>query len=153
MRFIYKILIGLLIFNSMLCLLGVFFTVDNQLPSSGVNAKNITGDATISGESYGDVFNLGNLFSFDKAGGILFGLSLSVGVFAAWIIKSPIPIGAGLFSGFILLLYTNTAGVLNTLTPSGNWVITGLITLIGIIIAILAGFTIIDMFSGQQEAT
>jgi hypothetical protein len=152
MRFIYKILIGLLIFNSMLIFLGGFFTTSTGDPSASTNAVNITGDATIDGKSYTDKFKLENLFTFDEITGSIFGISLVVGALASWAIKSPVPIAAGIFSAFISLIYANSANIINSITPQDNWILTGLITLIGILIAIIAGFTIIEMFAGQTGA-
>ena len=104
MRFIYKILLGLLIFNSMLVFLGGFFTIQGVEPPEKGSAINVTSDPDYSS------YNIaGEVFAIDDVLVGILGASVILGGLSAWALKSPIPIGAALFSGFLALLYVRSA--------------------------------------------
>jgi len=159
MRFIYKILVGLIIFNSMLVMFGMFFKIGDTMPLGETDAQNITGDAEIeTGATYAERFTLTNiLFNWDTGSVTILTIGIGLTTLFGWALKSPVPIGAGLFSTFIALLYYKSAAIITTFAEASGddtsiYIITGMITLIGIIIAILAAFTITEMFAGQTGA-
>jgi len=147
MKFIYKITLGLLLFNSILLLFSGFFPTD----TSQYNAINITEDA-----DYNEYKITGDIFSLDTSGvylgvGSVISFTL-IGVIAAWAFKSPVPVGAGLFSGFLTSLYVSSSSVLTGLNLTSNPIISGVISLVGIGIGVLAFISIIEMFSGTGGA-
>lgn len=145
MRFIYKILLGLIIFNSMLVFLAGFFAINGVNPVEENAAYNFTDDPDY--QSYiitGDIFDVTTLS--------IFGVSITIGLISSALLHSPVPLGACFFSGFIAALYIKSAGVIGNLAPSGNWIISGIITLVGIAIGLIAAFTIIEFFAGQAGA-
>ena len=146
MKFIYKITLGFLLFNSILLLFSGFFPTDSEQ----FNADNITSDA-----AYDEYKITGEIFSFSAlsvslgVGGII---GFSFGAIVSWFIKSPVPIGAGLFSGFLAGLYVGSISILDSLNVVNNTIITNLIILISIGIGILAFIAIIEMFTGTGGA-
>lgn len=147
MRFIYKILIGLILFNSMLVFLAGTFAIQGTVPHESSYAINVSSNETFSSYSIA-----GEIFSLDGVILTIIGVTVTVGAFLSWAIKSPVPIGAAIFSSIISTLYYNGAKVIENLIPQGNWILFGIITVVGIIIGILAAFTIIEMFAGQAGA-
>lgn len=147
MRFLYKILIGLIIFNSMLVLLAGFFTIQGVPPTESGSAVNVTSDT-----DFTDYEITGGFFALDTLTVSVFGIAFGLGILFGWVLKSPIPIAAGLFSGFISAIYIRSASVINNIIPSGNWIISSIVGLVGIIIGILAAITIIEMFAQQTGA-
>lgn len=145
MKFLYKIILGLLLFNSILLLFSGFFTTD----TSQYDAINVSEESNYTGYKI-----TGGFFSFDGAGVTLgigaFTIPFLFGLLSGWLLKSPVPIGAGLFSGLIAGFYVGTATILYNLTT--NVIINSMIGLIGIGIGILAFIAIIEMFSGTGGA-
>lgn len=154
MRFIYKILIGLLIFNSMLVFLSGFFTIQGVEPPESSGAINISGEGEVEeGVTYTEKFSItGEVFKMGTLDILVLGVPAAIGLLVSIGLKSPVPLGAALFSGFLMLLYVKSATVINNVAPQGNWIISGIIGLIGICIGILAAFTIIEYFAGQTGA-
>lgn len=145
MKFLYKIVLGLMLFNSILLLFSGFFPTDTDQ----YDAINITGDS-----DYQDYKITGGFFSFGldsiTLGAGAFAVFFSFGLLASWAMKSPVPIGAGLFSGLIAGLYVGPAVVIYNLTD--NIIVTGIIGIISIAIGVLAFIAIIEMFSGTGGA-
>jgi len=157
MRFVYKWLLGLIIFNSVLVMFAGFFTIGDISPIGADDALNMTSDAVFqdpdTGEwfTYAETFELSDLFSADEGTVTILGIGLGLTVLFGWALKSPIPIGAGLFGTFIAILAYNTSAVFNSIAPD-NWIVNGLIALIGIVIGILGALAIVEMFAGQTGA-
>ena len=131
----------------MLVFLGGYFAIQGVEPSEKSGAINITSDPDYTGYKI-----TGEVLSIGLSEVSIIGISVGLGFLASWAIKSPVPIGAGLFSGILAALYIRSATVINNITPQGNWVISGIIGIIGICIGILAAFTIIEYFAGQTGA-
>lgn len=148
MRFVYQILLGLILFNAMLFLTGPFFPSQTTY-----GAVNITGEAGYT--QYGDFsspsffFNL--LWGENGMGGLAGLTLLGIAALAAVFLKSPILFGVGAFLGFITSIYVNTFDMLYYL--SDNWIVQGIIALIGICIGILVLYTVIETVSQQQGAS
>ena len=132
MRFIYKLLLGLVLFNSFLALFAGFFSIGGTNPVESESAINVTSDI-----DYTSYEITGDFFSWDTATIAVMGTSIALGLFASWVMKSPVPIGAALFSGIVSSLYLQSASVISNITPSDNWIITSIIGLVGICIGIL----------------
>lgn len=148
MRFIYKVLIGLIVFNSMLVFLAGFFSINNVNPPESSSAINVTSDTTYTGYKIA-----GEILSIDLTTVSIMGVSITIGAIASILMKSPVPVGASLFSGFLALLYVKSAIVIDTIVGAqNNWILTGIISLVAILIGILATFTIVEMFAGQVGA-
>lgn len=144
MRFIYKLLIGLLIFNSMLLLFASFFPVETTTLSE--SATNITSDSEFTSyEQIGSADMIGDMII--TSGGVFFGalvlgfLTRQLGLF----------IGAGSFIALISGLWVGVAGVIvPILQIADNWIILAMYSLITIIIGIVAVISVVEMFTGQQ---
>ena len=161
MRFIYKILLGMFIFNAMLLFLAGFFTVQDVEPIVSSGAVNVTSEYSGWTPSGASGF-LSILFSDANSGGVLGGIGIE-GLFAAilgivglgllLVTKNYILAGACFFSAFVVLVFNATKNVVFNISAfSNSWVIEGMYGLVTICIGILAVYTIIDMFTGQQEA-
>lgn len=144
MRFIYKLLIGLLIFNSMLLLFAPFFPAPATTPSE--SAVNITSDSDFTSyQNIGSANMIGNMILTGGgvfAGAIVLGLlTRQLGLF----------IGAGSFIALISGLWVGASGVIvPILQMANNWIILAMYSLINIIIGIIAVIAVVEMFTGQQ---
>ena len=139
MRFIWKITLGLILLNSMLVLFSSFFAA-----TTGTDAINITSDATFVGYKVS-----GSFAAMLESSVLVMGVAFGIGILGAWAVKSTVPIGVGLFAGFLVALYIGPATVLYNLDPTNNWIISGIISILGIIIGILAALSVTEMFAGQ----
>ena len=142
MKFIYKVLIGLLIFNTVLVLFSGFFYTTLE-----INPENVANDST-----YADYKLGGDIFLISGIGFKVIGITAGAAIIGLLIsipLKSPVIFGAFLFSGLLAALYITPATLLYQLNPTGNWIIAAFISLSGVIIGVIAGMYIIEMFSGQ----
>ena len=144
MRFIYKLLIGLLIFNSMLLLFAPFFPVGTTTLSE--SATNITSDSEFTSyQNIGSANMIGNMIITGGgvfAGAIVLGLlTQQLGLF----------IGAGSFIALIAALWRGASGVIvPILQIANNWIVMAMYSLITIIIGIVAVIAVVEMFTAQQ---
>lgn len=141
MRFIYKVVLGLMIFNSVLLLLAGYF------PTSGSIGKpvDVTGDSDYTKYKIGGTQSL---FTFGGTSAAIMGFSLGLGVISMWLVKSTIPLAACGVGGVVTALYVGPAAVLLQITQ--NAIVTGIISLIGVLLGIMVGFMIIEWFANQQ---
>jgi len=131
----------------MLCLFAVFFSQTASPPAiSEDQAINVSTDPT-----YGSYTITGDIAVLRDSEIVLLGVGITLGLsfLASWAIKSPIPIGVGLFIS-IIALFTAPAAIIYQLDPTHNWIVSGIITVISIIIGILAALSIVEMFTQQQ---
>lgn len=150
MRFIYKILLGLVIFNAMLVLLVSLFPT-----ATPVEALDVETDPTISGyENVEDMESLvlgmfantttlmiiGAVVAASGVIGFVFGGGKNV----------PIAIGVGIFIAIISSLWYSTSAVIMNIDPTDSPIITGIITIITICIGIILVFTVAEFFAGQS---
>lgn len=149
MRFVVRILLGLIVFNAILIMTTPFFPIayEGETPYEAVN---VTSDEEYS--QYGD-FNIdfwGILFGGGGLGFAAMGVSLIGGT--AWTLysKDLKPLGIATFAGLITTLFITASSVLYNL--SQNVYVLGLISLIGIIIGILIAFTMAESMMGQMGA-
>ena len=149
MRFIYIVILGLIIFNSMLVFMGGIFAIQGEEPTIAADAVNISSDTSFNDYN---LISSNNIWSLNKSSIGIMGISVGLGAIFAWIFKSPIPIGAALLAGFIGTLYSQAAGVIYSILPRDNWILAGIITVVGICLAILVGFTIVEWFAQQSGA-
>ena len=152
-RFIYTVLLGMIIFNAMLLFLSDYFTVSEV----GSGAVNVTTE--LSGLSPGTVNPMVFLFGNEvNAGGIIATIFGSIAALAGIVImiatKHFVVAGALFFSAFVVFLFNGTKNIIFTLTNmSGNWIIEGMYTLITICIGVIMIFVIIDMFAPGGTTT
>lgn len=153
MKFINKLLLGMVLFNGVLVLTAPYFTLHGETLAE--SAMDVTTDETTA--NYGNVGNLGELLldSFLNITTVAI-----VGVFVALsgplsYIKGenknvPLAIAIGLFVGLIVSLYNATISVFYNITPSNNAFISGLFALLSIGIGLIVVYDIIGMMAGQQ---
>jgi hypothetical protein len=134
----------------MMIFLGGYFSIQGVEPVETGSATNITGDSNYTGYK----ITGGSNFLFDATTISIFGISVGIGLLTSWAIKSPVPIGASLFGGFLVALFVGGWSIVNNLTQGSwsNWIITGIVSLIAIIIGIISAWTIIEIFAGQAGA-
>lgn len=144
MRFIYKILIGLIIFNGVLIAFSPFFPASTE----SKHAIDVTGDDDITQYGgldqglFGDVW--GTALS---VGGVVFGASLLLGVLAKQV---ALFVGIGAFIAIITGLWSITNGVVVRLV---NYpIVNTLVTLIIIIIGIVGVLSVVEMLNAQRGA-
>ena len=144
MRKIYVILLGLILFQSMIIMLSPFF------PTTGITEgiDDVTNDSSYT--KYDVSRGSGNLLSIIGSGFVVWGPSAIIGglaLLAAFISKNYVWLGVGLFVSIITGLYINITNIITKLDVTNNSVITGMITLLAIAIGILSVFAIVDMFA------
>ena len=144
MRFIYKLLIGLIIFNSMLLLFAGFFPVETTTISE--SATNITSDSDFTSyQNIGSASTIGNMI---LTGGGVFAGAVVLGILTQ---QLSIFIGAGSFIGLITALWVGASGVIvPILQMADNWIVLAMYSLITVIIGIVAVIAVVEMFAGQQ---
>ena len=143
MRFIYKAILGLLIFNTVLLMLASYFPTSGQVG----NPIDVTGDHNYT------KFKLGGsqpIFTFGLASATIMGFSVALGIIGSWAIKSTIPLAGAVIGGLVTSLYIGPASVLYSFTQ--NTLIIAIISLIGLILGIMVGFTVIEWFANQSGA-
>lgn len=148
MRFIYKMLLGMIIFTGMLVYLEDTFSIQGIPPQAGSNAQNVSDDA-----NYTDYKISGNPLSITGSSITIIGIFVSIGFLISFAIKSPIPIGAMLVAGVVANLYYQSNTIVKSVIPGDMyWVIVGIIDIVLICIAIILAFTVAEIFSGQAGA-
>ena len=144
MRFVYKILIGLLIFNSMLLLFAPFFPVETTTISE--SATNITSDSEFT--SYQNIGSAGMIGNMILTGGGVFAGAIVLGLLTQ---QLGLFIGAGSFIALISGLWVGASGVIvPILQIADNWIVMAMYSLITVIIGIVAVIAVVEMFTAQQ---
>lgn len=144
MRVVFKIMLGLLLFNAI-------FTLYNPIFNSGYGNQAVAHTDTEM-ENF-DLLSMENMLSyvFTNANALLsLGVLGFLGLVASIFTKNPVFIGAGIFIGVITSMYisfSNIISQLGTQATGNNIYVTGIITIIGIAIGVLAMFNIVDMFA------
>lgn len=143
MRFLYKILLGAIIFNSMLVLFSAYF-ISSPVSETAINVS--------SDSAYEDYdLSSGNVATMTGLSLTVAGITFTFGAIMSWWIKSPVPIGVGVFSS-ILALFAAPAAIIWTIDPTNNYIVSGIIGTLGIGIAILAAIAVAEMFTQQGGA-
>lgn len=143
MRFIYQLILGLIIFNAMLLLFIPYF------PNSGTvgNPMDINQDTNFT------KYKVGGEQAILTGGGVMgaiMGISIMGGLFGSWAIKSTVPLAASTVGGIVAALYVGPATVLYSLNITNNVLITGIISILGIVIGIMTGFMVLEWLANQQ---
>lgn len=146
MRFIYKVLMGLILFNICLFVFTPFF------PSSSTQGQDLTEDGSLSSyEGWGSESMFSSI--------ILTFLGVSTGIFAVSIAAGIASQQFGLFlgvGGFISIvagLAASSYRVINQVTNmADNSIISTLVSATMIMIGIIAVLTIVEMFTAQRGA-
>ena len=140
MRFIYLVLLGLIIFNGVIIAFSDFFPLANQ----DVHAVNVTDEY---GDSYGNLNQglFGSVWADAiSVGGAVFGLAILLGVLAKQVALFA---GIGGFIAVLCGLWSATNGIVTNIT---NYpVVNTLVTIIIIVIGIIAVFSVIEMLNAQ----
>lgn len=144
MRFIYLLLLGLVIFQGMLVTLSPFFP--------GATEHEYSMDVQSELQEYG---NLSSSQMFSSmwataltAGGAIFGVSLLIGVFSR---NLPLFAGIGAFIGLLTGLWVSTASILTPITSYPY--VSGLFAIITIATGIIATFSVVEMLTGQGRVS
>jgi len=155
MRFIYFILIGLVVFNASIVLLADTFNYASTT-SLDENAVNAT-DSMIA--TYGEPGNLwsgilNNLFSLEVIFTLLFifGSSNLLGRWTGGQYSTTLIAGIGIFIGVISALWIATFKTINNLVGNYGSLMNGIVTIVTIAIGIIIVFSIVEMLVGQQGA-
>lgn len=147
MRVVYLVLIGLIVFQAMLFFTAPFF----KTPTYGVNVteSEIYEGYNLSAGSV--VWNL--LWGENGMGGVAGVVIGLIGIGGFLWSGNTIVLGIGAFLGIVSTLYINSYYVLSSVVAGfGNWYVQSIIALIGVLIAILAIFIVVETTMQQQGA-
>jgi len=158
MRFIYMILIGLIVFNASLMLYAGSF---DYASTSGL--ENNAVNTTVKYSRYGDVTNLWDavILGTDDTPGLFnivtittvlgtMGIGGLIGKFTGGQYSITLVAGVGMFIGIIMSFWNQTFFVISNLTGAYGWLLNGLVTIISMAIGIIIIFNVIELFTGQQ---
>ena len=152
MRFVYKITIGIILFQAFLILLTPFFSGSYAAD----NADNITGDSSYTQYEVNDASDLlGILWSSGGIwGGAVGTFVAGLGLITALVTKNYILIGVGLFLGFLSGFFVMTTSFLTSLNQSmGNSAeVNTVISIVSICLGLICLFSVVDMFAPGRAA-
>ena len=148
MRVVYKIVLGLLLFNAFLTLFAPIFNTaastsysENAVNYSSTDMTNYT--ITNVSSMIGLIFNEANYGALGTASVII-----AAAVIAAFATKSYVLIGVGLFVSIVIGLYVKMSSIIaNIGNQTNNIYVTGIIVIVGIAIGVLIVFNVVDMFA------
>jgi hypothetical protein len=146
MRFFYTLLIGLLIFNSMIIAFAVFFPQSDEHR----HADDMTDTDFAEGPTKGVWQRIAGL---DSTGGA--GVAVAIGSFVGmalvgWITKQyALFLGVGVYISTVALIWADTSGIISRLT-SDYAVVSDIMIIITIGLTALFIFSIIEMFNAQK---
>ena len=157
MRMVYKIVLGMLLFNAFITFYSPLFNACVSTPLD--DAAMGVDDANIS--KYNPTGGIGNImgiiFSAENFGA--WGASaviLAAGMVGAFVTKNYVYIGVALFVAIVIGLYIKMSAVISKIgTDYGAFtingieynIILGLMTITGIAIGLLVVFSVVDMFA------
>jgi len=144
MRFLYKVLIGLIIFNGVLILFSDFFPYSGE----GEQAYDVLkeGEEGFESEYKLDEGLFGGVLT-DAVGvaGTVLASAVIIGILSHQV---TLFVGVGAFIAVVSGLWVTTNGVL---TKLANYpIVNGLVTIITIVIGILAVLTVVEIFTAQR---
>jgi len=142
MKFIYFVILGLMLFNGVLIVTAGIFNTGLE-----GSATNVTSEYGSYGLGQNSSSILSNVFSSNALGAWgAFSVIALVGVIGSILTKNYVVVAVALFLGIVTALYLGVSSVL--LKIYSNVYTNALITLIGIAIGILVIYNVIEMFSG-----
>jgi hypothetical protein len=144
MRVVYKIVLGLLLFNAFLTLFAPIFSTNISESAVDYEAADVSQYEI---ESIGDI--MGIIFHEDNIGAWTGIVVISIaGIGAAILTKNYIYIGVTLFVSIVVGLYLKMSSVIATIgNQTDNVYVSGIITIVGIAIGIIVVFSVVDMFA------
>ena len=162
MRMVYKIVLGLLLFNAFLTF---FAPVFNTATSRGFNESNSMGLDNNELSKYEPKEGSGYMMELifgdpddddytSDAAWSAFGFISVCAIGAALFMKNYVVVGVGLFVAIVTGLYIKTSAVIAAIglqadmgNTTGNLLVTSIITIVGIAIGVIVMFNVIDMFA------
>lgn len=142
MRVIYKIVLGLFLFNAILTLFGPIFAT--SLSDSAISVDEMESYKL---DSPTDIISI--IFSWDNLGA--WGASVIIlagGVLVALATKNYVYIGVTLFVSIVIGVYIKMSTVIATIGgQTDNVYVTGIIAIVGIAIGLIVVFNVVDMFA------
>lgn len=142
MRFVYFIILGLIVFNSVLILTSPIFNTDMDIDENDYDKYAL--------KNPNNALDL--LFSSTalNAWGS-FTVIAAIGIIAAIIVKNYVIAGVAVFLGLVTGLYIGASDILFRI--SDNVYVSGIITLIGIVIGILVLYDLVGIitFQGRES--
>lgn len=145
MRFIYKILIGLILFNAMLLINAIYFPASSQTVEEG-NVVDVTGSTSFT--QYRGFTGYGVLVDAISTGAAVFSLTIVLGLVSR---NLPLFIGVGSFMAILSGLWIGTTGIFTKMFVDYNTV-GQLYVVVTIIIGVVGTFSVIEIFTGQAGA-
>jgi hypothetical protein len=144
MRIVYKIALGLLLFNAFLTLFSPIFNTAVSENAIDYEAEDISQyEIKNAGDVMGIIFHSDNIGAWSAVA-----IVTIAGIGVAFLTKNYVYIGVTLFVSIIVGLYVKMSSVIAGIGSTyGNIYVTGLITIIGIAIGLIVIFNVIDMFA------
>ena len=164
MRFIYTILLGMVIFQGMLIVLAPIFPggatgYSNQAVNPSTLQTNPSSDESTApdAEYYKETSNIGSIvvgMLFNPTSIVIIGLFAVVGSGAGVVfggVKNlPIALGIGIIVGVVANIWNGTFTLISTIAQS-NWYISGIFSIITVCIGIIVIFLVGEFFLGQSQ--
>ena len=154
MRIQYKIVLGLFLFNAFLTLFTPIFSeaVDTDIGGHAINYTEsdlAQFDPKVGIADMMVAMFVGKTDAWSSIATIVAFAGLNVIVFAWCLInKNYVPIGVSLFVSIVISLYIRLSTVIAGINTShGNYIISGIISIVGIAIGIIIMFSVVDMFA------
>jgi len=135
MKFVYFIILGLVIFNACLILTSSIFNTSMDASATDYGSYQLKNP----GDVVGILFNSNSITAWGVIG--LTGVLLAIGT------KNYVFVAVAIFLGLVTALYIGASSVLFNI--SDNAYVHSIITLIGIVIGILVLYNVVEMFTGQ----
>ena len=156
MKFIYTLLIGLVLFNGFLLVFSVFFPQDPAFGPEGIskeNIANVTGNETVSGYRKG-IINLEGIAVDLFLAGATTMTAVIIAAIAGTLLGGgsnfPLWVGIGLMVGIISSLWLITTKIF---TPMVNYpVVREIYTIITVVIGILVILGLVDMTTQRSDS-
>jgi len=144
MRVVYKIVLGLLLFNAFLALYSPIFNTslsDNTIDYESSEMQKYKLD--------NESLDLVGIFLGENSAGVWSSVIITgAALLAALALKNYVLIGVGLFVAVVIGLYVEMSSTIaNIGNVADNIYVTGLIAIVGIAIGLLVVFSVIDMFA------
>jgi len=146
MRTAFKIVLGLLLFNTVFALYAPIFNTGYEDDAKDITNENV------------ERFNLADADMFDYlqfifgtaqsmlTASVIIGIALTASV----ITKNYVYIGVGIFTGLVTTMYSSFMGLISQIgmvATANNVYVTGIIAIIGIAIGVIVMFNVVDMFA------
>jgi len=141
MKFVYFIILGLIIFNTAMILTSSMFDTSRDVTAADYEDYKLKQPRSIVDILFSDRA----ISTWGSAGGV-FSVIVAIGVIGAIVVKNYVVAAIAIFLGLVTALYIGASAILFNI--SDNVYVHSIISLIGIAICLLVLYNVIEMVSG-----